>query len=151
MCSEKKKNVRKIRIVKFDKAIPLLQLQILATGLLLLAVALTRNRISGILLGLAFLVSLASVIWRFRKLYREGVAFEIEETTADSIADDIPDAEPEEPDQNEQADELEDSDHANEEVFEDRLKKHWSSNEFPDPDVELGLKDPPKTPPAEDS
>ena len=142
---------QKIRIVKFDRAIPVIQLLLLAAALILLAVTLAGNDVSRFFLAMALFVILTAVAWRVRCLYKAGLTFEVEfldqesETRlalgAEKILDNSDTAEgsPAEED----TAELETADDGTD-------RKHWTEVNYPDPDVELGLKEPPEDIPEEE-
>ncbi|GEM_PF-5428928 len=136
MCDEK--DTRKIRIVKLDRNIPIIQLLGLAAVLILLGLALVPGRASATFLTLALLTILASIAWRVRNIYRDGLALEVQDISDDKpgrlmlVAEEVADTD--EAPATAQAP----ADRENQEE-----DAHWTENEYPDPDVELGLKPPP--------
>ncbi len=136
MCDEK--DTRKIRIVKLDRNIPIIQLLGLAAVLILLGLALVPGRASATFLTLALLTILASIAWRVRNIYRDGLTLEVQDISDDKpgrlmlVAEEVADTD--EAPATAQAP----ADRENQEE-----DAHWTENEYPDPDVELGLKPPP--------
>ncbi len=146
MCDEQTENnvnnIEKIRIVKFDRAIPTIQMLLLAAALILLAVALAGNNISRVFLALALFGVLATIAVKVRCLYRNGLTFEVEFLDQESrtrlalVAEEVPDTD-------ENAVSENDTNPYESESENTEKPKHWTEVNYPDPDVELGLKEPP--------
>ncbi len=136
MCDER--DTRKIRIVKLDRNIPIIQLLGLAAVLILLGLALSPGRASATFLTLALLTVLASIAWRVRGLYRNGITLEVQPADDDEpgrlvlVAEEVADA-----------DEAPATTQAPDDEENQEEDAHWTEHEYPDPDVELGLKPPP--------
>ena len=136
-CVENETNTQKIKIIKFDRTIPIIQLLALGGVLILLGVALVRNEMSRIFLTLGLMVILIGIVWRVGRVYRKGLAFEVQyvdeehPTRLTLVVEEAPDT---------------DEDSMSEEKIDEETEKetHWTEQNYPDPDVELGLKDPPK-------
>lgn len=147
-CLENEPEMQKIKIVKFDRAIPIIQLLAMAGVLILLAAILVENETSRIFLALALMMILVAIAWRVRRLYQEGLTFEVEyideehPTRLAIVAEEVPDSED---------DELaEENDEENSASQETEKETHWTEQDYPDPDVELGLKPPPDETPEEE-
>lgn len=149
MCDDKNdENTQKIRIVKFDRAIPIIQLFALVGAIILLGATLVDNDVSRIFLAMGLMVILAGIAWQVGRLYRRGITLEIQyvdeehSTRHALVAEEVPDT-----DEDSMSEEnIDEKNSADEEI---EKEKHWTEQNYPDPDVELGLKDPPKETPED--
>ena len=149
-CVENETITQKIRIVKFDRTIPIIQLLALIGVLILLGIILMENKMSRIFLALGLMAILAGIAWRVRRLYKEGLTFEVQyvdeehpsrltlvaEEVSDTDEDSIP------------GENMDDENPLGEEA---EKEIHWTEQDYPDPDVELGLKPPPEDTPEEEN
>lgn len=130
---------REVRIVGYDRRLLTIQMQLLASVLLLPAMALSSGWGAAVL-GVGFFLLIFIVFVQAMRLRKTGVRvrvedveIETEETNeAKTVPEDAeetgPEAEPAEPQTSPTESEL-----------------HWSDTPFPDPDVELGLSTPKST------
>lgn len=143
-CLENQPDTQKIRIVKFDRAIPKIQLIVLSAVFLLLGVIFSPYLNTRIYIALCFVAMLAVIVLEVRKLFRKGLTLEIQYVDEEHprrralIAEEVPD-----PDEGALTDEISDNEETEKET-------HWTEQSYPDPDVELGLKPPPEASPEDE-
>ncbi len=134
---DENKKIREVRVVGYSRELLFLQLTMLIAIFSLLGVA-TFVGAWGVLFVVCFLGLFGFSLFQALRLHRKGVTISICDL---DVSEDSNIEDDENPDTISEEIDTDEDDKSNEN--EDPLDKpHWADNSYPDPDVELGLKNP---------
>jgi len=133
---DENKKIREVRVVGYSRELLFLQLMILVSIFSLLAVAISSGGWQ-MFFVVCFLCLLGYSLFQASRIHRKGVTISICGCDAPEDA----------PVYNEDQDTTDDDIGADDDIDTDededlRDKPHWADSSYPDPDVELGLKNP---------